>query len=453
MALDRLPPQDIDTETACLASVLLSREALFKVTEILQPEDFYLEKNRIIYDAIVELERKNLPIDLTTLKQRLADSKRFDLVGGDAALVALYQSASTSANAEFYARRIKELSLRRKLIDVNAESIEKCFDSTRDTIELIDEIEQDIFRVTEKRISSDYKPIDGVLLETLQDIGRWFETKRVVTGIASGFRRLDEVLTGFHGSELIIVAARPGMGKTAFALNLLVNAAIKEKTAVMFFSLEMPATQLAMRMLCIEARVDSQKVRTGQITNPEMKKLIQASEKLSRASIFIDDTPSVSIMELRAKARRLHQKTQLGLIIVDYLQLVTTTSRVDRHLQVAEISRLLKQLARELNVPVIAAAQLSRAVETRTTQIPTLADLRESGSIEQDADVVMFIYREEKVKKDSERMGEADIIVAKQRNGPTDTIPLKFWEQFTRFDNLERIHSMEEAVPTHALDN
>ena len=453
MAIDRLPPQDIDTETACLASVLLSREALFKVTEILQPEDFYLEKHRIIYDAITELERKNLPIDLTTLKQRLVDNKRFELVGGDAGLVTLYQSVSTSANAEFYAKRIRELSLRRKLIDVSAESIEKCFDSSRDTIEVIDEIEQNIFKVTEKRISSDYRSLDAVLLETLQDIGKWFETKRIVTGVASGFRRLDELLTGFHGSELIIIAARPGMGKTAFALNLVVNAAIKEKNGVLFFSLEMPATQLAMRMLCIESRVDSQKVRTGHIGGDEMKKLFQASEKLSKGSIFIDDTPSVSIMELRAKARRLHQKSPLGLIIVDYLQLVTTISRVDRHLQVAEISRLLKQLARELNVPVIALSQLSRAVESRTDQKPTLADLRESGSLEQDADVVMFIYREDKVKKDSERIGEADIIVAKQRNGPTDTIPLKFWEQFTRFDNLERIHSMEEAVPTHALDS
>ncbi len=451
MALDRLPPQDIDTENACLASVLLSRDALYKVTEILQVEDFYLDRHRHIYNAILELEKKSLPIDLTTVKQRLVDHKLLDKIGGDSALVELYQSVSTSSNAEFYARRIKELSLRRKLIDVTSDSLEKCYDQSRDTEEVLDEIENDIFRVTEKRIASDYKSINAVMLETLKDIGNWYETKKIVTGIASGFTGLDEMLTGFHGSELIIIAARPGMGKTAFALNMMNNIALNEEKAVLFFSLEMPATQLGMRMICIEAMVDSQKVRTGHISQDEMKDIFMASEKLGKAPIYLDDTPSINIMEIRAKARRLQQKQPLGMVIIDYLQLISSLSRVERHQQIAEISRFLKQLARELEIPVIALSQLSRAVESRTDQVPTLSDLRESGAIEQDADVVMFIYREEKVKKESERKGEADIIVAKQRSGPVGTVTLKFWDKHTKFGNLERVHSYEETSPVHEL--
>jgi len=436
MFSDRLPPQDLDTEFACLASIILRKEALLKVSEILQPDDFYLEKNRIVFEAILDLEKKGLPIDLTTVKQRLTDVNRFDKIGGDQFLVDLYQSASTSAHAEFYAKRIKELSLRRKLIEVSLEAAEKCYDKIIDLDDLLDGVEQEIFKVTEKRITSDFKGIDSVLEETLDDIGNWFETKKVVTGVSSGYHYLDEKLTGFHQDELIVIAARPGMGKTALALNIMNNIALKDQTPVLFFSLEMPATQLGMRMLCVESMIDSQKVRKGHISNEELNALFQMSSKLSKASIYIDDTPSINILELRAKARRLQQKVPIGMVMVDYLQLVTTRSQTPRHEQVAEISRLLKQLARELNVPVLALSQLSRAVESRTDQIPTLADLRESGSIEQDADVVMFIYREEKVKKDSEKKGVADLIVAKQRNGPIGTIPLRFWEKYTKFGDL-----------------
>jgi len=449
MLNDRLPPQDLETETACLASALLSREALYKVTEILLTEDFYLEKHRIIYDAILELEKKNRPIDLTTIKQRLDDTSQLERVGGDAALAQLYQSVSTSANAEFYARRIKELSLRRKLIEVTVESADKCYDRSLDTEELLDNIEQEIFKVTERRITSDFEPIDTVLEKTMDEIGTWIDSKKLVTGIASGYQKLDEMLTGFHPAELIIIAARPGMGKTAIALNIMNNVALKEKKAVLFFSLEMPSTQLGMRMLCIEAMVDSQLVRTGHVGTEDLNKLFKASDKLSKSQIFLDDSPSMNIMEIRAKSRRMAQKAPLGLIIVDYLQLITSRLKADRHLQVAEISRMLKQLARELGVPVIALSQLSRAVESRADQRPTLSDLRESGSIEQDADVVMFIYREEKVKPDTEKKGMADIIVAKQRSGPTGDVSLKFWEQYTKFGDLEEFHSYDEASPVY----
>jgi replicative DNA helicase len=453
MASDRLPPQDIDTEKACLASALLSREALFQVMEILQPEDFYLERNRIIFDGIIELERKNKPVDLTTLKQVLVDKGRFDSIGGDTSLVELYQTVSTSANAKFYSNRLKELSLRRKLIELSGQAVEKCYDKSRDTIEIMDEIERDIFAVTEKRITSDYQSIELVLQQTMSNIETWYDTKKTVTGISSGFKDLDEILTGFHGSELIILAARPRMGKTAFGLNIINNIALKEKKAALFFSLEMPAHQLGMRMLCIEAMVDSQRVRTGHISAEELNKIVNASAKLSKASIYIDDTPAMNIFEIRAKARRLAQKEDLGIIVIDYLQLISSISKVERHLQIAEISRFLKQLARELDVPVFALSQLSRAVESRTDQIPTLSDLRESGSIEQDADVVLFIYREDIVKKDSERKGEADIIVAKQRNGPMGTISLYFWEKYTKFGPLSKEHiSYEEAIPNYEID-
>jgi len=453
MLADKLPPQDVETETACLASVLLSREALYKVSEILQPEDFYLDRHRVIFGAVTELLQKDLPVDLTTVKQRLVDHGQFDKIGGDPALVELYRAVSTSANAEFYARRIKELSLRRRLIEVCTESVEHCYDMSIETEELVDQIEKDIFNITEKRITADFRAIDDVMQETMNNIGTWYDTKRIVTGVGSGFRKLDEMLTGFHPAELIIIAARPGMGKTALALNIVNHIALKEKRPVLFFSLEMPATQLGMRMLCIDSMIDSQLVRTGYIKSEDMHKLIETSSKLSKAPVFIDDSPSSTVLQMRAKARRLAQKNKdLGVIIVDYLQLITGTNpRIDRHLQIAEISRFLKQLARDPEVPVIALSQLSRQVEHRTDQRPTLADLRESGAIEQDADVVMFIYREEKVKKETERRGIADVIVAKQRNGPVGEVPLKFWEKHTRFDNLEMTHDYETMGPDYDI--
>ncbi len=447
MAVDTLPPQDIETEASCLASILLSKEALLKIMGILHPEDFYLDGHRLIYETIIDLERKNRPVDLVTLKERLKDLGHFEKVGGDRALAELYRITAHSANAEHYANRVKELSLRRRFIEVATESIEKCYDRSLETQELMDEIERDIFQVTERRITSDFQSILDILNETVASIVRMHEQKRPVTGISCGFSDLDNMLTGFHGSELIIIAARPSMGKTALALNIANNMVLREKKAVLFHSLEMPASQLAMRLLCIESAVDSQRVRTGHISSEELKRIYTAADRLGKSPLYIDDTPAINIFELRAKARRLAQKQKLGAVIVDYLQLMTTPSRLDRHLQIAEISRSLKQLARDLDVPVIALSQLSRAVESRTDQWPQLSDLRESGAIEQDADVVIFIYREEKVKKETSRKGIADIIVAKQRNGPIGTVELLFWEQTTKFDNYDRVHDFQGAVP------
>ncbi|MGV7929850.1 MAG: replicative DNA helicase [Spirochaetota bacterium] len=446
MAIELVPPQDIEAEASCLSSALLSRDALLKVIEILQPEDFYLDAHREIFGVIVELERKNLPIDLVTVKQRLNDLGRLERIGGDHALVDIYRTVSTSANAEFYARRIKEMSLRRKLIEVSHEVLEKCHDTARDTYELMDEVERDVFRVTEKRITSDFKNISDVIQEAMDTIGRMYETKKVVTGVATGFTGLDEMLSGLHESELIIIAARPSMGKTALALNIANHIVMKEKMPVLFFSVEMPASQLGMRLLCVDAMIDSQRVRTGHISSEELRRLMQSAGRLEKSPLLIDDTPAINIFEIRAKARRVAQKQRLGAIVVDYMQLITSVSRMDRHLQIAEISRSLKQIARELSVPVVALSQLSRAVESRTDQRPQLSDLRESGAIEQDADVVMFIYREERVKKESEKKGIAEVIVAKQRNGPIGEVELRFWEKFTKFGNLDKVHEFDETV-------
>lgn len=446
MTLEQLPPQDLDAEKSCIASILLNSDARLKIIGILQPEDFYLENHRVIFTVIIDLDRKNIPIDLITLKQQLKDTNRFEKIGGDVFLVDLYQTVSTSANAEYYAKRIKELSLRRKLIDVSNDVIQKCFDTSRETNELMDEVERDIFKITEKRITSDFRSIEDIIQETLLNINMMYEEKRPITGITTGFDDLDEILSGLHDAELIIIASRPAMGKTSLALNIANNIVLRAKKPALFYSLEMPSIQLGQRLLCIEAMIDSQRVRTGHISAEELKMLIEASERLSKSPLFIDDTPSLNIFELRAKARRMAQKNKLGVIIIDYLQLLTTPSnqRMERYLQIGEMTRALKMLAGELSVPVIALSQLSRAVESRADQRPLLSDLRESGSIEQDADLVLFLYREEKVKKDTEKKGISDIIIAKHRNGPIGEVELKFWEKYTRFDNIAKIYSEKE---------
>ncbi len=442
MLNENLPPQDLEAEASCLASILLSKDALIKIISILEADDFYLDKHRVIFEAILELERKNSPIDLLTLKQKLSDKNMFESIGGDPMLLELYRSVSTSANAEYYAYRIKELSLRRKVIQVSTKVIEKCYDKSRDTEELIDEVESDIFKVTERRVTSDFLNIESVMENTMRDIHVVYEAKKPITGIATGFNDLDFILTGLHESELIILAARPSMGKTSLALNIANHIALKEKMPVLFFSLEMPATQLGMRLLCIESMIDSQKVRTGRFNSDELRKLTEVSERLVESPMYIDDTPNVNVFQVRTKSRRMAQQIgKLGVIIVDYLQLITGTRGLDRHLQVAEITRSLKQIARELTVPVIAISQLSRAVETRTNQKPQLSDLRESGAIEQDADIVLFIYREDKVNPDTDKKGIAEVMIAKQRNGPIGSVDLLFWEQHTRFGNLDKLHN------------
>jgi replicative DNA helicase len=446
MLQQHLPPQDTDSEASCLAALLISKDALLRVLEILQPDDFYLEQHRLVFEAVLDLERKNRPVDLVSIKQQLQDKSSFEKVGGDPFLVSLYRTVSTSANAEYYATRVRELSLRRKLIDVSSGIVERCMDMSRETTDVLDESAQAVFNVTERMQSGDMPDMAQIIESTKSTLIRLFETRKAVTGVPSGFTHLDEMLTGFHPEELLIIAARPAMGKTAFALNILNHISIRSKKPAYFFSLEMPAVQLVMRMIAIESMVELQLMRTGHVSGAQQRLIMQSADNLARCPIYIDDSPNLTVFDIRARARRIASRQPLGIIIIDYLQLISSKLKADRHLQIGEISRGLKLLARELQCPVIALSQLSRAVESRTDQIPQLSDLRESGSIEQDADVVMFLYREEKVKKDSEKKGLCDVIVAKQRNGPTGTVTLKFWDVFTRFDNYDNLHDFNATV-------
>jgi replicative DNA helicase len=348
MPVQNLPPHDIDTEVSCLASIIVSKDALLKVLGILQSEDFYLEPHRLIFDAVRELDRKAKPVDLISLRHQLVELQKLDRAGGEAYLAKLYQSVATSANAEYYANQIKEYSLRRRLIETSGAVIESCYDISRETSEVLDDAEKMVFQVTERRISTQVQSIQQIVGDAVTRIERLIENKKGVTGLACGYSELDNMLTGFHPSELIIMAARPAMGKTALALNMMVNVAVREKRPVFFFSLEMPSVQLLMRLISIEAMIELQKLRTGFLNNDELRRIYAVADKFSACPMIIDDTPGLTITEIRAKARRASQKERLGIIIIDYLQLITTTTKGERHQQIGEISRGLKLLAREL---------------------------------------------------------------------------------------------------------
>jgi len=443
-----LPPHDTESEASTLASALMSREALLKVLGILGVEDFYSEQHQILFDAIRELDKKSKPIDVLTVKHYLSDKNLFEKAGGDSYLADLYRTLSTSANAEFYATRVKELSLRRKLIEVSTKIVANSYDLSIDTIELLDSSEKEVFSVTEGRITTDIQDIETITQEAISQIEKFYKEKRTVTGIPTGYMDIDNMLTGLHPSELLILAARPSIGKTSLALNFLNHIALVEKKSVFFFSLEMPAVQLLMRLISIEGMINSQKMRSGSLNTDEMKKIYSTAERFMKSPIIIDDTPGVTLSDIRARARRSAQRSPIGLIIIDYLQLISSTTRADRNQQISEISRGLKLLARELNCPILALSQLSRSVESRSDQRPMLSDLRESGAIEQDADVVMFIYREDKVKPDTEKRNIAEIMIAKQRNGPIGNVELLFWDDYTKFMNKENKHSsLEDAIP------
>ena len=441
-----LPPYDEEMEVSCLASVMVSKDALLRVISILNSDDFYVEAHRLIYDALCELDRKNNPLDLVSLRAQLTEKGTLELAGGIAYVAKLYQSVAVSTNVEYYAKQIKDLSLRRKLIKTSNEIIVNCHDIKIETSDVLDLSEKMVFDVTSKRLSSEISPISEIVQETTQLIEKSISNKGQVNGTPSGYIDLDNLLTGFHSSELIILAARPGVGKTAFALNIISNVVLQSKMPALFFSLEMPSTQIMMRLLAIDAMVPLSKIRTGFLSQDEVRKLYVSADRFSKSQLIMDDTSGISISEIRAKARQIKQKNNsLGIIVIDYLQLIESTSRIERHLQIGEISRGLKILARELECPVLALSQLSRAVESRSGQKPMLSDLRESGSIEQDADVVMFISREEMYNKDTENKGQAVIDVAKQRNGATDEIKLMFWAQYTRFNNLA-VNTYEENL-------
>ncbi|MBN1829733.1 MAG: replicative DNA helicase [Deltaproteobacteria bacterium] len=434
----KVPPQNLEAEQSVLGGILLDNNAVHQVLEILKVEDFYSESHRRIFDAILDLEERNEPSDLITLSSLLRDRKEIDTVGGEVYLASLVDGVPSAANIAYYCRIVKEKAVLRRLITGATEILEKTYEGGSDIDSLLDEAESIVFSISENKIKPSFYPIKEIIKESFKTIERLFEKKALITGVPTGFQRLDEFTSGFQKSDLIIVAGRPSMGKTAFALNIAQDAAIRNNIPVAIFSLEMSREQLAFRLLSSEARVDAQKIRKGFLGEVDWPKLTTAAGSLSEASIYIDDTPAITSLEMKAKARRLKAEKGLGLIILDYLQLMKGRGNVSsREQEISEISRSLKSMAKELEVPVMALSQLNRQVEARVDKRPQMADLRESGAIEQDADVILFIYRDEVYNKseDNPERGKAEIIIGKQRNGPTGIVNLTFQKEFTRFEN------------------
>lgn len=444
--IERMPPQDLDAEMAVLGSMLIDNEAVGKAIEILGDESpFYRTNHQKIFRAAENLFEKHQPVDVLTLTDELRRQGWLEDVGGAYYLTELSQRIPSAANVEYYARIVLEKSLLRRLINVSHEIAADAYEARKDVLDVIDAAEEKIFKLSERRLRRGFLPMGHVLEETLETIEAFHNRKGVVTGVPTGYIELDQMTSGFQKSDLIIVAGRPSMGKTAFCLNVARNAAVDHKVPVGIFSLEMADYQLAMRLLCAEAKVDAHKVRTGRLPEKDWPRLSYAAGKLAEAPIFIDDTPALSVLEIRAKARRLAAEHNIGMIIVDYLQLIKgPASSESRTIEISMISQALKALAKELNVPVVALSQLSRAVESRGgDRRPILSDLRESGAIEQDADVVLFIYRPE-VYAPAEVEGVAEVIIGKQRNGPTGTVKLKFLKEYVSFVNLDTFHSGDQ---------
>jgi len=434
-------PQNMEAEQAVLGGILIDNEAIHQVLEIIEVEDFYRESHRKIFLVFLELYEQNQPIDLVTVCEALQKKQQLEEVGGATFLASLVEVIPTASNITYYAKIVKEKSILRKLITRATYIINQCVAPTDENIEeILDRAEQTIFEVSQERIQTSYYSLKDVIKSTFQTIQSITQKDSYITGIPTGFIDFDRLTSGFQPSDLIIIAGRPSMGKTAFALNIAANAASKHKIPVGIFSLEMSKEQLTTRMLCAEAKVDSQKLRSGFLAEHDWQLLIEAASVLSEAPIFIDDTPAISVLELRAKARRLKSEHNISLIIIDYLQLMKGKGGNERREQeISEISRSLKALAKELNIPVVALSQLNRKVEDRENKRPRLADLRESGAIEQDADLIAFLYRDEvyNQREDNPNRGMAELIIGKHRNGPVGKIKLAFLEKYTSFENLQ----------------
>ena len=446
MELGKIPPQDIEAEQAVIGSMLTDQEAVTAAVETLKPEDFYREDNKIIYTALLNLYNKAQAIDIITLKSELSAMGKLDAIGGLEYIAELPEKVPTTSNVDRYIKIVEEKSMLRNLIKVANDIIDLGYGQTEEVEDILDEAEKKIFNVVQKKDqNTGFTPISDVLVESFTKLEELYNSKQAITGIPTGFNDLDKKTAGLHGSELILVAARPAMGKSAFALNIGTYAATRAKVPVAIFNLEMSKDQLANRILCSEALVDSNHVRTGELSDDELAKLAEASGELSQAPIYICDTPGISVMEIRARCRKLKMEKNIGLIIIDYLQLIQGSAKNanNRVQEIAEISRSLKILAKELNVPVIALSQLSRAVESRDDHRPMLSDLRESGSIEQDADIVMFLYRDDYYNQESNKKNIAEVIIAKQRAGETGTVELAWVGQYTKFGNLERSRGPE----------
>jgi replicative DNA helicase len=446
--LDRIPPQNLEAEQAVLGAILLDSEAMVTAMERLRSEDFYRAAHQQIYASMVELAESNEPVDLITLTAKLQDKKQLDDIGSVSYLAELANSVPTSANIDYYAMIVEEKSMLRRLIRAANQIVSNGYANEDDVTNMLSDAELRIMEISQRRSGSGFVSIREVLMEVFERVEYLAEHKGGSTGVGSGFRDLDKMTSGFQPSDLIIVAARPSVGKTAFALNIAQNAGVRGKETVAIFSLEMGAAQLVQRMICAEANVDANRLRTGELKPDDWEKLTMAIGALSEAQIYIDDSPSLNVAEIRAKCRRLKKEKGLGMILIDYLQLIAGRGKGgdNRQQEVSEISRTLKQIARELEVPVIALSQLSRGVEQRQDKRPMMSDLRESGSIEQDADIVAFLYRDDYYNKESEKEGVIEIIIAKQRNGPVGTVELAFLKNYNKFVSLDRTHQEAAAA-------
>lgn len=443
LGFERVPPQSLEAEKAVLGSVMLDNESIGKAIEMIDPSHFYRTSHQKIFAAALNLYERNEPVDLITLSEELKRQKILDEIGGSYYLTELAESIPSSANVEYHARIVLEKAVLRNMIAEGIAIARDCYEAGRDPFEILDRAEQRIFGLSEKRLTKTFQHIDPIMHETFDKIERFHrERKGVVTGVPTGFTKLDELTSGFQPGELVIVAGRPSMGKTAFCLNVARNAAVEAKVPVAFFSLEMSNQQLAMRLLCAEARVDAHGVRTGHLADHEWQKLSMCVGNLAEAPIYIDDSSAMGTLELRAKARRLKKEKGVGMVMIDYLQLMQGPRNSEsRQQEISSITRSLKALAKEIDLPVIVLSQLSRAVEVRGGERkPLLSDLRESGAIEQDADVVLFIYRSEFYGKAMDDQGQsvegkAEVIIGKQRNGPVGTVHLSFIKQWAKFEN------------------
>ena len=435
---DKTLPHNAEAERTVLGAVLVDNAAFNSAAEILSRDDFHREAHRRIFEAMGALAERSLPIDLVTLKDELARGSSLEAVGGAVYLAGLVDGVPRITNVEQWSRLIKEKSVLRSLIHASNRIVQSCFEGEDEAAVILDKAEKAIFDIAERRIRQGFVEIREIVKESFRTIDQLSQSRELVTGLPTGFVDLDERTSGLQKGDLIIVAARPAMGKTSLCLNIAQNATHKTGETVGVFSLEMSKEQLVLRLLCADARVDAHRLRTGNLSEKDWARLAKAFADLSQARIFIDDSATLTPLEMRAKCRRLKAEHGLGLVIVDYLQLVSGAGRVEnRQQEIASISRSLKGLAKELSCPVVALSQLSRAPEARQDRRPQLSDLRESGAIEQDADIVMFIYREEEHKPTEENRGIAEIIIGKQRNGPTGTVKLAFIKEFTRFENLE----------------
>jgi replicative DNA helicase len=442
IANHRLPPHNLDAEQCILGAILVDNDAMPLVLESMTGEDFYRSAHQKIFENMVRLYQTNEPIDLITLTNRLNRNGGVQSVGGAAYLASLVDVPLTLGNVEHYVRILKDKSVLRALISATAGAMNNCYEDVLESDEILGQAEEAIFRISDSRMKTAAVPISEVLQNNIEVIEEQFNRGGFVNGLSSGFKDLDNLTTGFKPQELIIIAGRPGMGKTAFALNIASHIASTKAAPVLVFSLEMSKQQLGIRLLCAEARVDSQTLRKGFLIQKQVEELVETKEKLGNIPIFIDDTRTISVLEMRAKARRIKMEHGLGLVILDYLQLMQGRKGAEsREIAVAEISRGLRALAQEMEVPVVALSQLNRELMKREDKRPRLSDLRESGSIEQDADLVIFIHREDAFKNKKNRVpdGVAEIIIAKQRNGPIDTIKLAFLKEYTRFEDLSYV--------------